>query len=468
MKIALFQPYVSDLNSTPPLGLLYLAAVLEREGFEAAVFDEKIDSAAYGNAIAFSPDLLAISAVTAAYPRGLEVARNGKSNMPGLKVVMGGPHPSALPEAVATEACVDYVIIGEGERTILAICHALREGADPKGIAAVRGVAYRGKDGRIVVSGEYEFLNDDELDRLPYPAFHLMGLERYFNSMQVHGLYQRGKRILPIMTSRGCPFTCTYCCRVMGSEVRKRSVENVIAEVRFMIDNYAIDELYIEDDNFLFDKARAINILRGIRSTGIRYLKLANGASVNMIDDDILNELKASGAYSVSFGIESGSKSTLARMKKNIDLKRSRDIIASARRLGLLVGSNCIIGYPGETVADIRESLDYFFSLKLDSMAIINLIPFPGTEVRRICEEGGYLTKEAADWSNYYFSINDPIPLIETPQLSGSELISEIKRAYRKMYLNIPWILKAVKDLSPKSIMLGARIFFKTGKRGVR
>jgi anaerobic magnesium-protoporphyrin IX monomethyl ester cyclase len=251
----------------------------------------------------------------------------------------------------------------------------------------------------------------------------------------------------------------------MGKKIRYRSVESVMDELKYLMSEYKVDEIFIEDDNFTVNKDRAIEILNRISELPDRpHLKFANGIRADRIDEELLKAMKKAGIYSISFGIESGCKKTLLSMKKNLDLERARTAVILAKAHGLLVGSNCIIGYPGETVNDIRESIDFFLSLSLDSMAIVNLIPFPGTEVRKVCEENSYLLDGAKNWDNYYFSINNPLPLIETPFLSFNELCNETRRAYRKMYMRPSWILKNISNLSLRQMLKGAFVILRGGK----
>jgi radical SAM superfamily enzyme YgiQ (UPF0313 family) len=254
----------------------------------------------------------------------------------------------------------------------------------------------------------------------------------------------------------------------MGARIRSRSIDSVIAEVKFLVNTYGIDELYIEDDNFTIKRERALQILDRLAAvTPPIYLKFANGARVDAVDRELLDAMKKARVYSISFGIESGSASTLKKMKKHLDLEQAKENILLAKSMGFLVGANCIIGYPGETVQDVQESLDFFLNLPLDSMAIVNLVPFPGTEVREICEEQGYLTKEAQRWENYFFSLNNPYPLIETPHLSKTELTTLIHKAYRKMYLRPRWIWNTIKYLSPRQIVQGAGVMLGLHKQKI-
>ncbi|MCI0476243.1 MAG: B12-binding domain-containing radical SAM protein [Anaerolineales bacterium] len=463
MKIAFYVPPIPDDNTVPLLGPLYLIAALERNGFEGRLFDARIDRFAFRKLLAFRPEVVGISAVTAGYLGGLRAARKIKEIFPNVPVVFGGPHPSSLPEQVAADPAVDYVLIGESETTIVDLCQRLREQAiTPASLREVKSLAF--KAGEEIVVTE-RLTAPENLDDLPMPAFHRMDLETYFAGTQAHGLFRRGKRILTMMSTRGCPYGCTFCCRVMGKTIRRRSVESVMAEVEFLTRTFGIDELYFEDDNFTAQRERALEILDRLAVfKPPLYLKFANGIRADRVDREILKAMKRARVDSLSFGIESGCEATLAQMHKNLRLELARENVLLAKSLGFLVGANCIIGYPGETKEDIAKSLEFFFGLPLDSMAIVNLVPFPGTEVRSICERNGYLTEAAKNWDNYFFSLNNPIPLIETPQLSGDELIRCVRGAYRRMYLRPKWISRALMRLTPRQMVIGAATLL--GMRG--
>lgn len=461
MRVAIYVPYVPDENTTPPLGPLYLLSVLENKGFDVWLFDERLEKMALNKLLEFKPDIVGISAVTAAYNRGLEAAKRIKSLNSRIKTVFGGPHPSALPETVIKEQAVDFVCVSESEISLSDLCCRVRDNdLSCKSLQAVSNLFY--KDGNnVCFTDRRKLLSGRELDALPFPAFHRMDIDAYFSNTQAHGLFKKGKRILPLMSARGCPSKCTFCCRVMGDILRERSVESVISEIKYLIATFGVDEIYFEDDNFTLNKKRALEILDKIAflSPGI-YIKFANGIRADALDRDLLSAMKRAGAYSLSFGIESGCTETLKKMHKRLNIQMAKENILLARSMGFFVGSNCIIGYPGETVHDIEESLKYFLDLPLDSMAIVNLVPFPGTEVRKICKENNCLTKEAQNWDNYYFSINNPIPLVESREVSKKELIRLIRKAYRKMYLRPSWIMKTVRHVPMDNIVRGILKFF--------
>lgn len=462
-RIALFVPALPDRNSTPLLGPLYLLAALERKGFDGRLFDERIDPAAFEKLMAFRPDIAGVSTVTPCYPGGVHAASKIKSARPELPVIFGGPHPTALPVEVASERCVDYVVVGEGEIAFPELCERLRDGdTSPDSLRKIKNLAFKNGDS-VELTDIAPFI--DNLDALPRPAFHRMDLERYFQSPQAHGLFSRGKRILTLMSTRGCPSTCTFCCRVMGSRIRARSVASVMDEIHFLIDEYNIDELYIEDDNFTVQKPRALEILESIaRISPPIHLKFANGLRADRIDRELLEAMKKARVYSLSFGIETGCPATITKMKKRLDLGRAKETVLLARSMGFLVGANCIIGYPGETESDVEESLNYFLRLPLDSMAIVNLVPFPGTEAREICEKNGWLTPAAGDWNNYYFSVGNPIVLIDTPMLPAARVPALIRTAFRRMYLRPRWIWTALRNVTPQRLLMGFLMFLGRNK----
>lgn len=464
MRVAFFTPALHDGNTTPPLGPLSLLASLRQAGHEGRLFDERLDPHALAGLLAYAPGVVGISAVTPAFPGALRAAAAVRARLPGAKIVVGGPHATALPAEVARETLFDFAMSGECELPFPRLCTLIGQGEfSAEALATVENLQYHTAEG-VQATAPTGFLPSADLDRLPWPAFDLMDLPRYFAGSQAHGLFSRGRRILPVMTTRGCPQSCTFCCRVLGQRIRERSVESVLAEARHLVAAYGIDEIYFEDDNFTVKRERALEILD--RLAGLDHppwLKFANGIRADRIDRELLLAMRKARVYTLSFGIESGSPVTLARMRKNLDLEVASESVRLAKSLGFLVGANCIIGYPGDTEEDIRRSLDFFFALDLDSMAIVNLVPYPGTEARALCEERGYLTPAAADWGNYYFSINRPIPLVSTPELPPDRLIALTRQAYRRMYLRPGWLWRSARQLTLRQIVRGARMFL-TGR----
>lgn len=433
-RIAFLQPKIPDGNYLPNLGIMYLSSLLLKKGYDVRIFDENLIPEVLPEIIKFSPHLLGVTSVTASINSASELAAKIKSRIPDLYCIVGGPHAFALPEETARNFPVyDFVFVGEAERTLPGFCDDLLLNQNVEAIKKLPGIVFNTPNG-VVNNRLSTFLSDNEIEEIPFPAWHLLPLEKIFLNA-THGLFSRGKRIMPIMTSRGCPNYCAFCCRVMGFAFRKDSIDKILAEILWLYEEFKIDEVYFEDDTFTQDKERAIEILDGIISLKLPiYLKFANGLRADKVDRDLLLKMKEAGVYWVGFGIESGSNETLGLMKKDLNLDLARSNVALAKSLGFKVGSNCIIGFPGEKKQNIKESIGYFLSLKLDSFAVVTCVPFPGTTAWQVCKKNNWLTERANNYSNYWFEVFKVTPLIETPMLSARDLSWEIKKVYIRFY----------------------------------
>lgn len=463
LKIALVHPNVVDENLTPPLGILYIASVLHENGYNVKFFDQRVNPEIYEDIVAFSPDVLGITCVTGAYNNGRLLAKRVKEKLRSVFTVFGGPHPSAIPEDILKEEYTDFVIVGEGEIPMRDLCREIASSTGQLNHQRIDNLYYKTKDGKINHTIKKGFLSNERLDELPYPAWELVDVEKYFEPSKSYGLFVKGKRNLPVMTSRGCPSACTYCCRVMGYKFRYRSSQKVLEEIHFLCKRYTLDEIHIVDDNFTINKDRAIEILDGIKKLGI-YLKFPNGIRIDTVDYELLQKMKEAGSYNIGFGIESGSLQTLKKMQKKLSLEKVRENVKLAKSLGFLISANCIIGYPGETISDVRESINFFLDLDFDTISIAPLVPFPGTEVRRICEEKGYLTEAATNWDNYVFALNDPVPLVSTEFLSDKNIRKIIKETNYSFYFRPSKIYTILRNSSARKILSGVRIMLKSFK----
>jgi radical SAM superfamily enzyme YgiQ (UPF0313 family) len=461
-RIALINPPTPDGNFVPPLGLLTIAAVLEKHGYEPAVFDANADPSAQERIKDFKPDLMGLTAVTSAILPAKRLAGELRGLLPSVPVVFGGPHPAAVPLESISWPEVDFVVAGEGEAAMLALVQWLEAKAGPGEIAKVPNLHHK-VQGLPQFTFHQEFLSSMELSELPMPAYHLLDVDMVAQRLR-HGLFRKGKRALPYMASRGCPHLCAFCCQMMGRRVRRKSPKQVISEIEYLVSAYNLDEIYIEDDNFTSSKRFAVAVLDGIYERGLPIsIKFANGARIDTLDNELLEKMRRAGCSSLSFGLESGSARVLKMMQKHLDLdlvrRRARDI----KKHGFLMGANMILGFPGETEEDIWESYDFFSSLGLDSIAVVNLIPFPGTQVRSTCEENGYLTEEASSWDNYYFDIKDPKILIETPFLPKDRLKAVMKKVFLKLYTDRRRLWTLVRHMSWRDVLSGAATMVKRG-----
>ena len=263
--------------------------------------------------LAFNAGIVGITAVTASINRAFRLAEGIKAVYPETQVVIGGSHATGSPYETIENPFVDFVVKGEGEYPMLHLSRTLRQGRKAEDISQVGSLFYK-VDGTVKKNKEDEDLNNAILDELPYPAFHLLDLDYAFKSVS-HGLFNKGKRVLPLMTARGCPQTCTFCCRLMGFHLRERSVQNVMKEIHFLVNTYQIDEIYFEDDDFTNNRERALEIMRAIRDAKLPIsIKFANGLRADNIDDEMMVAIKEAGGDWLGFGIESGSQQVLKLM----------------------------------------------------------------------------------------------------------------------------------------------------------
>jgi anaerobic magnesium-protoporphyrin IX monomethyl ester cyclase len=403
----------------PPLGLAYLAAVLAQNDFEVRIMDcpvcrmdhEKLKA----DIASFEPDLVGIASMTPTIPSALKSVRVAKEACPEAKVIMGGPHATFADKQILTEEPeVDIVVRGEGEETLLELAqHA------PKldKLQEIRGITFRNKD-QIVQTPNRPFIQN--LDELPRPAYQYLPIDKY----RIHG-----KKFLPIMTSRGCPFQCSFCSasRIFGAEFRARSPKNVVDELEWLRDVHGAEGVSFHDDTLTFDRKRIMDICDGIIN---RKIDIPWGCStrVDLVSKEILAKMGKANCNEVCFGVESGCQRILNAVKKRVSPDQCENAIKWAKEIGMFVTVSVIIGYPGETQETIKQTLDLVHKLEPDDAWLCLPTPYPGTELRALVEKFGW--KMSDDWTLY----NTMNPIFENPLLPSEEIIKMRKAFYNKFY----------------------------------
>ena len=468
MKVLLIQPPYVDLKKNskrcqPPLGLVYLAAAIEDqntveildavvEGFEnEIIIDDKYIQ--YGLSYEdikkrirkYNPDVIGISCLfTTQVNNVYDLAREVKKISPKIAVVVGGAHPSALPEEVLKVKEIDYAVIGEGEKSLKELLACINNKSYPENIA---GIAYK-KNGKIIINEKKYYIED--LDSIPFPNWSLLPLERYFEIGKPHGLYPEKKRFLPILSSRGCPNKCIFCSvhNLWGKKYRKRSAKNVLDEIRELIEKYGIEEIYFEDDNMTLDKQRTKDILNGMinEKLNIKWSS-PNGIFAGSVDENIINLMKKSGCRAISFGIESGDKHMLKDViDKNVDLEKTISFIRKAKSLNIETSAFFVLGLPGETAATLKNTLKYASRLPADNIAFFFATPLPGTRLRNICDDMG-IAPNTLD----YKDLRSENPLLVPEDMSMWAFLFQVRKAkfaiYAKKALRNPrWIVNKIRE----------------------
>ena len=380
MRVSLVSPKWNEMvNSYPPLGLAYLAAVLEHEGHEVRVHDFGLHpgvgvSEQIAGVVQFDPALVGITAMTNTYHSAAETAGLLKERL-NCPIVFGGPHATVFPERVAGEPFVDYVVYGEGEETLLELVRALQtEGPTPSEgtLGRIEGLCYQAYD-RLQRNPQRPLIHD--LNTLPFPARHLIDLKAY-------PLYAPdGEQMITVLSSRGCPYNCSYCFKgIVGRTYRQRSPDNLMAELRQVIDRYGIRNIYFIDDMFTIDRTRLKAIGERIidEDLGIRWQCLAR---VDSVDPEVLDVMYRSGCRQVHFGIESGNDEILEAIGKRINKAQVRRAVAWTAQTVIRSKGYFMLGLPGDTEETMHQTIEFAAELDLDDAMFSLTTPFPGTRL---------------------------------------------------------------------------------------
>jgi len=422
LRVALVIPPSFDISKlwcpNLPIGLAYLAAVIEKCGYELKVFDSLalgLTHADLGKGFAsYQPDVVGITCVTTTVKSALFTAKIAKENAPNSIVVLGGPHVTFLDkEVLAEEPAVDIVVRGEGELTVIELLSKVSGNGD---LQSVLGISFR-RNGQVVRTPDRPFIQN--LDDLPRPAYHYFAWKKY----QLFG-----KTILPLLTSRGCPFQCSYCVssRMIGKEFRPRDPLKVVEELEWLESEHDAGAFSFYDDAFTYDMPRAVTICEEIIKRKIK-LSWDCQTRVDRISKELLSKMKAANCRLVSFGAESGCQKILDSIGKKTTIEQNEKAIKMAKEGGISVAMSVIIGYPGETKESLKQTYDFIRRAEPDYVYLCLATPYPGTRLRSYLEELGWKISE--DWSKYDMQQ----PAFENPQLDV-DLVKSRRDFYDHFY----------------------------------
>ncbi|MGQ9461264.1 MAG: B12-binding domain-containing radical SAM protein [Candidatus Bathyarchaeaceae archaeon] len=436
MKACLVSPpYNSAVKSvvgvsSPPLGLAYLASVLRRD-HEVKLIDSNILGYRLEDVRrelrSFYPEVVGITSVTPSIPQAYAVAEIAKEVREDCIVVMGGPHVTFLPEQTLKECeYVDVIVKGEGEKTVEELAKAVENG-EP--LEKVRGITFR-KGNQIVDNEPMPLIKN--IDEIPFPSRDLLPTDRY----QVNGI-----KYTAMLTSRGCPFGCSFCSssHLFGGYWRGRSPENVLEEMRIIYENHKIKNIEFVDDTFTLNQIRAEKICDGIIERG---WDITWGASsrVDTITKKIAEKMKKAGCWILFLGIESGCQRILDAIGKRITIEQVKKAVKVVKDAGIKVLGSFIIGFPEDTVESIRQTMDFAKSLNLDWAEFSILTPYPGTPMFNFAVENNLLLTN--DWSKY--TAIDPTMKIK--DVTEKRLKSFLQKSYISFYLRPKIVWKWIRN----------------------
>jgi len=431
MKVLLLRvPVLAPLTITPPLGLGFLASALKKQGMTVRILDGVKSGTGIASLVRyvdmFSPQMVGLSLMTTDLGTARQFVEVLSSRFPGIPLVVGGPHVSALPEHPLQSLGVAYGIAGEAEHGLVALARHLQDDSliDE---AEIPGLIYR-TNGSVSVNPAGIL---EDLDSLGPPAWELLQPETY-PPAPLAGFARRFP-VAPLLLTRGCPWRCRFCSAhvVHHRKVRCRSVAGIIEEVLYLQKAHGIREFHFIDDNFAVGKKQTLALCQALSELRPKPLWcVPQGIRLDSVDEEVAEALVQGGCYRVLAGLESGSERVLERMEKQISLEEAESRLWILKRVGLRVGANFIIGYPGERREDVEKSIAFARRLPLDYCSFTAFVPYPGSAVfDELLAEGRVSLKTLPD-SDMYF-----VERSYTEHLTAREIKSYRLRAYLTFFL---------------------------------
>ena len=417
----------SVASSWPSLGLAYIAAVLEKAGHEVWYLDCSAQQYTVGDCArvlaGYDKDLdfILLTATTPLINNALAIAAAAKNIFPQVKIVMGGVHPSIMPDEVVAHDSVDYVVIDEGEET-------MRELADGKNPAEILGLCYK-ENNQAIKNASRPLIKN--LDDIPPPAYHLLPMDKYYPAV---GSYKRLPAMI-LFATRGCPGRCTYCHRSFRGVVRQRSARSILNEIKILQRDYGIKEVAFYDDTFTLFK----EVVREFCQTIIREkidITWSCFTRVDHVSEELLGLMKQAGCHLILFGVESADEQILKNIKKNISLKQVQEVVKLARKLGIETRASFMFGNQGETEETIKKTIDFAIKLDPDEVQFNIATAYPGTELFNWAKERGYI--KTFNWDDYNMSN----VVLELPGLDRAKLQYYYELAHRRFYFRSKIILR--------------------------
>lgn len=435
MKILLINPSAYNdtgrcKSASPPLSLLYLAGYLEKNGYpDTKVIDTDIEKLSWQDIgdlfLKEKPDIVGIGGTTIVLPAIIKTAQIAKEALSDCLVVAGGFGPSSEPEKVLRTQVVDFVVIGEGEETLLELVKVW-EDRQSESFNNINGIAFINQSGEFVITKKRAYIKD--LDSLPLPAFHLLTTEfsKYPGQPLRGAMSNMEKPIITILASRGCPHRCVFCS--LGSKMyRPRSPKKIVDQIELYKNKFGVKSVAIYDDEFVGMSPKQNEWVQEIcdeiikRKLGLKFI--TEGRCSQFITLETLKKMKEAGFVWIWWGVESGSQRLLDEViHKDITLENVHRTFALAKEAGLKSLMFIIVGFPGETIADIKLTSDLISKVKPELAAIKIATPYPGTELRRYLEAHNLLDNKLNKFSDYYNLATDCYPNHHTEEMTAEEI----------------------------------------------
>ncbi|MDR1324357.1 MAG: B12-binding domain-containing radical SAM protein [Candidatus Margulisbacteria bacterium] len=443
-------PPTKSLTVSPPLGLLYLATILQKAGIAVKIIDSLKENLSweqlYKTIADIQPENICLSVMTPRLPSVKEFIRDIRHKQPNVKIILGGPHITALPRESFAELQPDVLVKGEAENIILPLIQILNSKQLEK-LNGLTGIVFRRPDGEIVETTGENHVAD--LNALPLPDWTLLPPGEY--PPKPANLFYKAFPIGSIITSRGCKYNCPFCAsrQTFGAKIRYRAPEHVLQEIKLLTERHGVKEIHFLDDNFVNNKAHAYAICRAILDSNIKiHWKVPGGLKINDLDAELIDIFKKSGCYQLGFGLETLDKTVQKMNRKIIDLDKSVEIVKKLRKNKIETYGYFIIGLPGETSETIKNTFRLLKKFSFDYYHFSLFTPTPGSE---------YFQKfqPPQDWSKYLFTNGTQQSYCD---LTLAELKKYQRQALLKSACNFRTITKIIRYIKPAQLKYFAEL----------
>lgn len=424
-------------NTQEPLGLAYLAAVLEENGDKVEILDAEAlrmsDQGITKYVSSSVVDVVGVTMTTMTYSVAVKTIKAIKSISDAM-IYVGGVHPTAMPvETLKAVPEIDVVVIGEGETTIVELINAIENNEDLKNI---KGIAYRDSEG-ISITDKRPYIED--LDTIPFPARHLLPMKLYRTKPSALDKLP----IYSIVGSRGCPFRCTFCAQPFGKKYRYHSAKRICDEIEHLINDYDAKGINFKDDTFTLNRKHVTEICHEIIKRGInKKITWVCATRVNAIDKPLLELMKKAGCTMIHYGVESGNQRLIDSIHKGIKLEEVMQAFKLTREVGIVIGSYYILGLPSETREESLNTIKFAKLANPDWVSFTITIPYPGTELYNQLRNDGMI--RTFNWEVYNTGsgfTDQPLPYV-TEGRTEDELKDLQRRAIKEFYFRPTIIMR--------------------------
>lgn len=380
-------------QETPHIGMAYLLSVAKQEGIHAQYIDMVMEGVSVEQLIDYvrdvEPSLVGLTAFTIQANTAGAIANRVKESFPSTKICIGGPHAIAAPqETLDAFAAVDFVVCGEGELILTKIMEALNS---EEKLSRIDNVLTRGKNTASISTIR-------NLDAMPFPAWDMFDLSKY------PGTYPHRTRLeLPMITERGCPYKCTFCCRSHGDTLRRRSSQSIIAEIQHNTQKFQCESIAFLDETFIANTRAAKDFLNTLIDFGLnKKITWSCSTRVSNMTLELLQLMRKAGCYYIFYGMESADNDTLKRIGKGITVEQIRNAVKWTKQAGIVTVGAFILGLEGDTEQHILKAITLAEELDLYSVTFPIAVPFPGTSLRELALKKEYGMRVISDnWDHY-------------------------------------------------------------------